>query len=134
MPPILQTIGAGLMECIIYLAVLSLHIFEIFMVMYFGNEIKSSSNQLSYYLFESNWINQSTSCKVCVIIFGGLLKRPHQMVVGKVYPLTLETFTKVCLSYMQTVETIKQYSITDIELSLQYVQHFAEHKSSLTIE
>lgn len=70
------------------------------MITYLGNEIMLSSNRLSYSLFESDWIHQPQSTKKCIVMFGEHLKRPHTLVVGKMnksYPLTLETFTKVCI-------------------------------------
>lgn len=71
------------------------NIADIFMITYFGNEIMLSSDRLSYSLFESNWIEQPQSNKKLVIIFGEYLKKPCELVVGKVYPLTLVTFTRV---------------------------------------
>lgn len=58
-----------------------------------------SSNRLSYSLFESNWIDRPESTKKYLIIFGEYLKEPHELVIVKLFPLTLETFTRVCLKY-----------------------------------
>ncbi len=74
---------------------LAYSIFDIFMVMYLGNEIKLSSDELSYCVYESNWIEQTISCKKCVIILMERLKRPQELIVGKIYPLNLLTFTSV---------------------------------------
>lgn len=68
---------------------------DIFMVMYFGNEIKLASERLSYSLFESNWPDRSQSCKKRIIFFCERLKRPKQQLILKIYPMTLETFTRV---------------------------------------
>lgn len=54
-----------------------------------------SSDRLSYYLFESDCIDQPQTCKKYIIIFGELLQRPHELVIGTLYPLTLKTFTRV---------------------------------------
>ncbi|XP_037039751.1 putative odorant receptor 71a [Bradysia coprophila] len=68
---------------------------ELFMITYFGNEIMLSSSRLSYSLFESEWIGQPQSTMKCIIIFGEYLKQSHELLIGKLYPLTLETFTRI---------------------------------------
>lgn len=91
------------MEYTIYVFNLVYNISDIFMVMYFGNEIKLTSDALSYSLFKSNWMEQPESCKKVVIIFGERLKQAQQLVVLKLYPLTLETFTRVCSTCLTLV-------------------------------
>lgn len=71
------------------------NIFDILLLTYFGNEIKLSSDRFTYCLFESNWIEESESTKKRFIIFGELLMRPHEVLVLKIFPLTLEIFVKV---------------------------------------
>ncbi|KAG4065285.1 hypothetical protein HA402_012727 [Bradysia odoriphaga] len=56
-------------------------IFDIYMIMYLGNEIKFSSDQLSYRLLESDWIEQSALCKKSIIILTERLKRPQELTV-----------------------------------------------------
>lgn len=63
--------------------------------MYMGNDIQLSSDRLSYCLFESNWIDESESYKKYVLILGEALKQHHELIIGKIYPLNLKTFTKV---------------------------------------
>lgn len=65
------------------------------MVIYLGNEIKLASGNLSHCLFESNWTKQTHSCKKCITILKERLKRPQELIVGKLYPLNLLTFTSV---------------------------------------
>ena len=65
------------------------------MIAYFGNEIQLYSGQLSYCIYESNWIEQSEADKKLMIIFCEILKQPHELVVAKLYPLNLDTFTTV---------------------------------------
>ncbi len=74
---------------------LAYSIFDIFMIMYLGNEIKLSSDELTHRMYESSWIDQTESCKKCIIILMERLKRPQELVVGNLYPLNLETFTSV---------------------------------------
>jgi len=79
----------------IYISLLMYNLFDIFMVMYFGNEIKVSRSRLSYCFFESNWIEQSALYKQCVIIIMEVLKQPQELVILKLYPLNLKTFSSV---------------------------------------
>lgn len=71
---------------------------DIFTVMYLGNEILLYSDRLSYSLFESNWADQSHACKKNIILMTEALKKPHVMIIGKLYPLNLRTFTSVSVN------------------------------------
>lgn len=71
------------------------HISELFMITYLGNEILLSSDNINYNFFQSDWIEQPQSTKKSMIVFVEYLKNPHKLVIGKMYPLTLETFTRV---------------------------------------
>lgn len=65
------------------------------MVTYLGNEIKLATDELSYCIFESNWTIQSKICKKYILIVTERLKRPQEIIVGKMYPLNLATFATV---------------------------------------
>ncbi len=93
----LQSSHDNLIQDGLYCMTLAYSIFDIFMVMYLGNEIQLSSDELSYCLYESNWIEQTQSCKKCITILMERLKRPQELIVGKLYPLNLLTFTSVCV-------------------------------------
>lgn len=86
----------NLMENIVYLACLVYNIFDTFVVMYFSNEIMVLSDRLAYCLFESDWISQNQLSKKCILIFGERLKQRQQLVILKIYPLTLQSFVRVC--------------------------------------
>lgn len=86
------------MELTIHFGTLLYNLSEIFMITSLSNEIKLSSDRLSYSLFESEWVDQSSLTKENVLTFSGLLKQSHVVVVGKIYPLTLELFSKVNFS------------------------------------
>lgn len=90
-------------EAVIYSAVMLYAFFDIFMVMYFGNEIKIASDQLSHCLFESDWPQQSTAVKKCVLFIGEILKQPHQLVI-LIYPMDLKTLTMVSNHTMKYVK------------------------------
>lgn len=76
-------------------ATLIYNVFDIYVVMHYGNGIKLSSNRLTYSLFESNWIGQTKSFKKSMIIFSEVSQQPHELLIGKLYPLNLQTFTSV---------------------------------------
>lgn len=69
--------------------------FDILVVMYLGNEMILSSDRLSYCLFESNWIEQTHLCKKDIVVMTEVLKKPKELLIGKLYPLNLNTFSSV---------------------------------------
>lgn len=71
------------------------NLFDISVVMYLGNEIKLASDRVSYSLFETDWIEQTLLCKKYIIIMTEVLKKPQELIIGKLYPLNLQTFTSV---------------------------------------
>ncbi|XP_037031538.1 odorant receptor 94b-like [Bradysia coprophila] len=101
------------MEKTIFIAILVYNIFDIFMIMYFGNEIELSSEQLGYCLFESDWIGQPQASKKCIILFGELIRQPHEFLILKLHPLNLATFTEIMNS---------AYSMFNILKSLKEIQ------------
>ncbi|XP_037045318.1 odorant receptor 4-like isoform X2 [Bradysia coprophila] len=102
-------IGESLLERIMFLLVFIYLIADLFMITYFGNEIMLSSDCLSYCLFESDWYNQPQSTKKNIIIFGEYLKQPQVFVIGKLYPLTLETFTRILNSAYSMFNILKSF-------------------------
>ncbi|XP_037050264.1 odorant receptor 22a-like [Bradysia coprophila] len=69
-------------------------IFDILFVMYLANDITLASDRLSYCLFESNWTEQTESCKKYVLIMGEVLKQPQRLMI-LIYPMNLETFMTI---------------------------------------
>ncbi|XP_037026086.1 odorant receptor 94a-like [Bradysia coprophila] len=102
-------VGENLPERIVHFLAFIYFIYGLFMITYFGNEIMLSSNRLSYSLFESDWYNQPQSTKKCIVIFGEYLKRPQEIVIGKLYPLTLETFTRILNSGYSMFNILKRF-------------------------
>nr|QGW45409.1 odorant receptor 36 [Bradysia odoriphaga] len=102
-------IGESLLERIMFFIVFLYLIADLFMITYFGNEIMLSSDRLSYCLFESDWYNQPQATKKNIIIFGEYLKQPQVFVIGKLYPLTLETFTKILNSAYSMFNILKSF-------------------------
>lgn len=92
-----QSTTANVIETLSYVACFIHGVSDIYLVMYLANEIRLASDKLSYRLFESNWIEQSRTCRKCVIILAEFLKQPQEMVIFKLYPMNLETFTLVSL-------------------------------------
>nr|QGW45405.1 odorant receptor 32 [Bradysia odoriphaga] len=102
-------IGDTVLEHFTYLLTCFYYTAEVFMITYLGNEIMLSSNRLSYTLFESDWYNQPPSTRKNIVIFGEYLKRPKKLLVGKLYPLTLETFTRVLNSAYSMFNILKSF-------------------------
>lgn len=83
---------------IFYLMAVSYLVLEIYIIMYFGNEIECASDQLSTCLFQCDWINQPIGNRKYVVTLMEFLRQPRRIFVGYwiVFPLDLETFTSVC--------------------------------------
>lgn len=98
------------------------------MIMLMGNEIKLSKGELSYCLFESNWIEQTRASKRNFLIFNERLKKEQNLVVGKIYILSLSTFTSasesesLLLAFVILV-FLFDFRFTDRSERIQYVQH-----------
>ncbi|XP_037033155.1 putative odorant receptor 71a [Bradysia coprophila] len=101
--------GLNWLEQIIQIVVLVYSIFDIFMITYFGNHILSESERLSYYLFESEWVNQQLSTKKIVLLFAEFLNEPRQLVILKIYPLTLETFKRIMNSAYSMFNVLQNF-------------------------
>ncbi|XP_037043835.1 putative odorant receptor 71a [Bradysia coprophila] len=84
----------NILQTELYVAILVYVFFDIFLVMYLANGITVASDRLAYCFFESNWIEQTQSCKKYVLIMGEAFKRPQRLVI-LIYPLNLETFMTV---------------------------------------
>lgn len=78
-------------------------LFQIFLICMFGQEVMSEYDQLSHQLYSSNWLaiiaaskrNEPKSCHKILIMFMEMLKHDQQIMIGKVFPLNLRTFTSV---------------------------------------
>lgn len=88
-----KTLDNNFLQTGIYVTVATHSFFDLFMVMYLGNEIKLSSDRLSYCLYESQWMEQSKFCRKCLINFSEILQKPQKLVIEGLYSLNLETFT-----------------------------------------
>nr|QGW45400.1 odorant receptor 27 [Bradysia odoriphaga] len=100
-------VAVNFAERIVHVYSLFYSLAELFMITYLGNEIMLSSSRLTYSLFESEWIGQPHSTQKCIIIFGEYLKQSHEMLIGKLYPLTLETFTRILNSAYSLFNILK---------------------------
>ncbi|XP_037041459.1 odorant receptor 94b-like [Bradysia coprophila] len=104
-----SNIGDTVLEHIIYLLICFYCTAELFMITYMGNEIMLSSNRLSYSLFQSDWYNQPPSTRKKIVIFGEYLKQPKKLLVGKLYSLTLETFTRILNSAYSMFNILQRF-------------------------
>lgn len=84
-------------EYLLYSATMMYVLFEIFFILYYGNEIILNSEKLATYLFESKWFEQSPAMQKIIKFLMEILKQPIRLLVGfvVVFPLNLKTFTSV---------------------------------------
>ncbi|XP_037039744.1 putative odorant receptor 71a [Bradysia coprophila] len=94
-------------ERVVHIYMFFYHTAELFMITYFGNEILVTSGRLSFSLFEADWVDQPPSTTKCIIIFGEYLRQSHQLLIGRLYPLTLETFTRILKSSYSLFNILK---------------------------
>nr|QGW45427.1 odorant receptor 54 [Bradysia odoriphaga] len=100
-------ISNNMIERLINIYMFGYNISELLMITYLGNDIMLSSSRVSYSLFESNWFDQPQSTNKYVIIFGEYLKPSHQLLVGKLFPLTLDTFNRILHSAYSMFNILK---------------------------
>ncbi|XP_037039737.1 putative odorant receptor 71a [Bradysia coprophila] len=100
-------VAVNFVERIVHVYSLFYNTAELLMITYLGNDILLSSSDLTYSLFESEWIGQPQSTQKCIVIFGEYLKQSHEMLIGKLYPLTLETFTRILNSSYSLFNILK---------------------------
>ncbi|KAJ6635359.1 putative odorant receptor 71a [Pseudolycoriella hygida] len=70
-------------------------VIQIFLPCYFGNEIMLTSAALSNHVYSSSWHSFSLKYRKLVITFMERLKRTRTLLVGKLFPLSLDTFTSI---------------------------------------
>lgn len=74
---------------------------QIFLPCFFANKVIVQSSELSYKFYESNWIVMSNSkyfgikFKQSIQILFERLKTNTEIIVGIIFPLSLDTFTSV---------------------------------------
>lgn len=63
---------------------------------YFGNEVIFTGSSLSNCAYASEWYSLSLNYRKVLFIFLERLKRTSEILAGKLFPLSLDTFTSVC--------------------------------------
>lgn len=82
-------------EFVFYVGFVLTMLTQIFLPCYFGNEITLKSEKLSKAVYFSNWPGQSKRFRQLVLVYMELLKSPKQLIVGKIFGLSLDTFLAV---------------------------------------
>lgn len=80
---------------IVHIALIGYYIFDIFLTMFFGHLIILKSEELRTLLYQSNWPQQSQQFKRIAMITFERLQNPTVILVGKLFPLSLDTFSVV---------------------------------------
>lgn len=68
---------------------------QLFLPCYYGNEMILHGDELLKHAYFSNWMDMSTESKKSFIYLRERLKCGNQILVGKLFPLSLETYTTV---------------------------------------
>nr|AXY83400.1 putative odorant receptor 20 [Conopomorpha sinensis] len=66
---------------------------EVFILCWFGNELVWKSHELRQAAFDSPWIGLKPKTRKYVILFMERCKRPLRVTAGKIFTLSLETYT-----------------------------------------
>lgn len=81
-----------------YFSLTGIYSFEIFLLMYYGNEVTLASEDLFTGVYKSNWMDSSLRFRKTAITFRERLKKPQEMKIGKVFPMNLKMLTSVMIS------------------------------------
>ncbi|XP_068906925.1 odorant receptor 10-like [Tenebrio molitor] len=84
-----QTIDQSIGSEITYLFGTSL---ELLMYCWFGNRITEASMKLSYSIYEADWLSAKLSTRKKMILTMTRMTKPIYVTIGKITPLTLNTF------------------------------------------
>lgn len=78
-----------------YLTFMCCMVTQIYLPCYFGNEMIIQSEMLGDGAFRSEWYDMQARFKRILIIFMERSKVRSEVTVGKLFPLSLKTFTSV---------------------------------------
>lgn len=82
-----------------YISLAGIYLVEIFVIIYFANEISLKCDQLNYRLFESNWTYMSIKWQKVMIIFCEKWKNPKEFIVGKIFTMRIDLLTSVVINW-----------------------------------
>nr|WPO56468.1 odorant receptor [Leucinodes orbonalis] len=66
---------------------------EVFILCWFGDELIWKSMELRQAAFDGPWLGTSQKTKILIVIFLERCKRPLRVTAGKVFTLSLDTYT-----------------------------------------
>ncbi len=78
-----------------YVSLMGIYNYEISLLMFYGNEVTLASEELLGSVYHSNWPDLSIKYRKLLLIFMERLKRPQEMLIGKMFPLNLKSLTSV---------------------------------------
>lgn len=86
-----------------YLFFLVALVTQIFLPCFLGNEMIFASNDLINSAYNSSWHVRSIGYRKLLIILMERLKRRSSILVGKLFPLSLDTFSSVNVFYLNII-------------------------------
>nr|QNH68042.1 odorant receptor 17 [Apriona germarii] len=84
-------------------------ILQVGMYCWFGHNMIASSDNINDAIYMSNWYEAEHSLKKSIMIFMEKCKKPVVLTAGKIFPLSLVTFTSIIrlsYSYLAVLQTI----------------------------
>lgn len=86
-----------------YLTFIVALVVQIFLPCFLGNEMIFASNDLMNSAYNSSWEVMSIRYRKLLLILMERLKQRSRILVGKLFPLSLDTFTSVNIFYSSVV-------------------------------
>lgn len=84
-------------QYIAYLTFVGALLTQIFLPCYFGNALIVESEEMNTYVYGSNWMDltrRNRNIKQLLLVFTERLQRKTQILVGVMFPMSLDTFTR----------------------------------------
>lgn len=85
----------GIVELILTIALFLCILMETFPICYFGSVLMEHTNQLTFALYNCNWMEQDQKFRKTLIVFMERSQRTNVFLAGCMIPITLQTFISV---------------------------------------
>lgn len=95
--PLQESISENFNNFAMYCSLGGIYIFEIFILVYFSNEIVLESDRLTHSIYGSNWTCMSLKWRKLMVIIVEKWKKPKQLVVGKIFAMRIQLLTSVTI-------------------------------------
>lgn len=83
---------------------------QVFVICYFGSAFTQKIDELTFAIYECNWMIQDQSFKKSVLIFMEGSLRPAHFTAGGFMVISLETFVSIVKSSYSIFAVLRQYA------------------------